>query len=314
MSAHLTRRGFLAGIGGGAVLAAVAPAVAAAQQGGDDALLNLALALEHLQAAFYSEAARLGTLAHRGARAAEEIGAVERAHVAALTGALGAAALAPPLFDFGRATTDDRAFARTAVAIEDLSAATHLALLPRIASPQRRGLLASIHTVDAGHAAFLRLGAGVLPVTAALDDPLDPAEAVRMLLRGGQARPRPGAAAGDPWAAAAGGGAGPLAAFPLGRRPVIANPPAPAPVAPLTPAPGGGGMSPWIPWLATTGGLSALVVGAIVLHARRTARRVTIVGPDEGPVVSQQAATPRSVTAEDPAAARPHVGRTRERV
>ena len=317
MSARLTRRGFLAGLGAGAALVAGVPSGAAAATT-DDELLNLALALEHLQAAFYSEAQRLGALAHRGARAAEEIGAVERAHVAALTSALGTSAQAPPLFAFGRATSDDRLFARTAVAIEDLSAAVQLALLARLGSPQRRALLASLHTVDAGHAAYLRLAAGVAPVTAALDDPADPAEAARVLLRGGHVRPRAGAAAGDPWAAAPGEGPGLLTAFPLGRRPVVLTPPSPPPVAPLAEAPGdGGGVSPWIPWLATTGGLSALVVGAIGLHARRASRRVTIVGPDEGPVVSQQAAAPREVAAEDPAAqtaAMPHADAVRERV
>lgn len=316
MSAHLSRRGFLAGLGAGAALAAGLPAGAAAATA-DDALLNLALALEHLQAAFYSEAERLGALAHRGAQAAEDMGAVERAHVAALTAALGTAAQAPPLFAFGGATSDDRLFARTAVAIEDLSAAVQLALLPRLGSPERRALLASLHTVDAGHAAYLRLAAGHAPVTAALDDPVNPAEAVRVLLRGGHVRPRPGAASDDPWAASPGEGPGLLAAFPLGRRPVVLSPPSPTPVAPLVEAPeGGGGMSPWIPWLATTGGLSAIVIGAIGVHARRAARRVTVVGPDEGPVVSQQAATPQEVAAEDPAAqtaAMPHAGAARER-
>src|SRR5680860_290122 len=159
---ELTRRGFVAGLGAGAQEV----------PRDDDALLNLALALEHLQAAFYSEAEARGALGEAGLRAARALGGVERAHVAALTEALGAGAQPPPHFDFGGATRDDQSFVRTAVALEDLAAATHQHLLPLLAAPGRRALLAAVRTVDAGGQAQ----PGGVPVAGGLDDPVDPAK------------------------------------------------------------------------------------------------------------------------------------------
>lgn len=299
MTRRLTRRGFVAaGLGAAGLALGAGRAGAAVAPGDDDALLNLALALEHMQAALYSAAERRGALGAPAAEAARVLGGVERAHVGALTEALGASALLPPFFDFGTALSEDGEFTRTAVAFEDLSAAVHQHLLPLIADPGRRALLASIATVDAGHAAWLRLSTGVVPVAAALDDPVDPAEAVRLLVAGGFATPRPGAPAGDPWSAEAGDGPALLTAFPLGRRPPAAVSSAPGP--PVEPETDGHDR-PWLPWIATTGTLSALVIGGLGLRARANARRVTVVGPDEGPRVSQQAGTPPPVLAEEPA-------------
>ena len=312
---QLTRRGFVAGLGAGA-LAAAGAGRAGAQEvpRDDDGLLNLALALEHLQAAFYSEAETRGALGETGLRAARALGGVERAHVAALTEALGAGAQPPPHFDFGGATRDDQSFVRTAVALEDLAAATQQHLLPLLATPGRRALLAAIRTVDAGHAAWLRLSTGVVPVAGGLDDPVNPAEAVRLLVRGGYALPRPGAGPGGPWAVDAGDGPDLLTAFPLGRRPPAAVSHAPG-AGVEEPAPEAG--PPWLPWIAVTGTLSTLVVGGIGLRARAAARRVTVVGPDEGPRVSQPAGTPDGVAQETAAAQTAGVhpaGAARERV
>lgn len=299
MSAALTRGGFIAAAAA-AVLASTTRGRAADPVPADDvALLNLALAMEHLQAALYSEAERAGALGALQAESARVLGGVERAHVAALTEALGADALTPPLFDVGAAVLDDQRFARTAVAVEDLAAATHQHVLPLIASPEHRALLASIHTVDAGHAAWVRLSTGVMPVAAALDEPVDPAEAIGLLRRAGIASPRPGAAADDPWSAAPGEGPALLTAFPLGHRPPAAVSSASGP--PIAEEPHDEGR-PWLPWIATTGTLSALVVTGIGLRARAMARRVTIVGPDEGPRVSQQARPPGGVVDDDRAA------------
>jgi hypothetical protein len=59
----------------------------------------------------------------------------------------------------------------------------------------------------------------------------------------------------------------------------------------------------WGLWVATTAGISAIVLGGLGLRARRDADpRVTVVGPDEGPVVVQRAAAPAGVAAEPGAA------------
>ena len=311
MTARLTRRAFVGALGAGAAALALATP-AAGEQGGDEVILNHALALEHLQAALYTRAARAPALGPTVARMAGAMGGVERAHVAALTEALGDAALAPPLFDLSAALAGERAFIRHAVAIEDLAAAVHLHHLPRLADPALRALLASIHTVDAGHAAWIRLLAGVAPVTEALDRPVDPDEATRLLIGSGLVAPRPGTADGS-WAGD--GRAGLLAAFPLGRRPatdpvaVAPRPPAGAPAA--VPA---GESHRWGLWIGTTAGISAVVLGGLGLRARRgPAPRVTVVGPDEGPAVVQRAAAPAGVAAEPGAAQTAGVPRTESR-
>jgi hypothetical protein len=296
VTTQLTRRAFVGALGAGAAALAVGPtAHAATDPAGDAAILNHALALEHLQAALYTRAARVPALGPTVARMTEAMGGVERAHVAALTEALGDAALAPPLFDVTAATADEKAFIAHAVAVEDLVAATHLHHLPRLTDPALRDLLASIHTVDAGHAAWIRLLAGVTPVTEAIDRPVDASEATRLLIGSGLVRPRPGSAPGGEWSAE--GRPGLLAAFPLGRRPAT-DPVSTAP----RPRPGTPAAVPeaedrrWGLWVATTAGISAIVLGGLGLRARRdTGPRVTVVGPDEGPVVVQHAGAPGGV-------------------
>lgn len=284
MTMRCTRRSVIAAAGlaitGGISRRAMAAEV------DDIAMLNHALALEHLQAALYTTAERLGAPGHIGARVASALGGVERAHVAALTEALGPRALPPPLFDLRAAMVDDASFIAHAVAIEDLAAGVHLHHVPRLNSAEHRGLLASIHTVDAGHAAWIRLLAGVTPVVDGLDEPVSATESARTLLASGLARPRPGTASDSPWAAMSFGAAALLAAFPLAPR-AIATPGS------RTGDRDGGGGSPWVAQIATTAVVSALVAGGLGLRARQnSARRMTIVGPEEGPTVLQRATTP----------------------
>ena len=88
----LCRSGFLerAAIGSAGLIAALAwPAGARGASRGDVAILNYALTLEELQAAFYTEAERNKALGARAAEAVHVVGAVERAHVQALRKVLG---------------------------------------------------------------------------------------------------------------------------------------------------------------------------------------------------------------------------------
>jgi Ferritin-like domain len=179
-----TRKDFLlATLGGGAALAALTLAEPArAQSKSDIAILNYALTLEYLQAAFYTEAERRNALRTRLARQTTRVlGAVERAHVSALKQALGAGAVKRPSFDFRGTTEDEVAFIKTAVAFEDLGTAAYKGQAHRLESPQLLAAAVSIHSVEARHAAWIRYLAGAPPATSALDEPKSMQETQRLV-------------------------------------------------------------------------------------------------------------------------------------
>jgi rubrerythrin len=173
-----TRAGFLrlAASAGAAVTVVFGarPAVASADalSAHDTAILNFALALEYLQAAFYTEAERIGALHGALAQQAQIVGMHERAHVKAFKALLGTAAIKEPSFNFRGVTGNPSAFRSTAVAFEDLAVAAYKQQAPLI---QSRSVLAgaiAIHSVEARHAAWIRRLAGFLPAAKPFDDPL----------------------------------------------------------------------------------------------------------------------------------------------
>ncbi len=166
------RRFLLAVTAGAAGLTALASAPAArAASKNDVAILNYALTLEELQAAFYSEAERGKALSGQTAVAARTLGAVERAHVGALRKVLGRSAVAKPFFDFQGTTENQDVFLKTAVAFEDLAVAAYKGQAPLIDAPEVLAAAISIHSVEARHAAWIRFLVGAPPVIAALDEP-----------------------------------------------------------------------------------------------------------------------------------------------
>ena len=168
-----TRAAFIgkAVVGGASLLGAVAfPSAGEAAAASDVAILNYALTLEYLQAAFYTETERLGAVGGDLKRVPRQLGAVERAHVSALKAALGRAAVKRPAFNFGGVTEDRSKFLKTAVAFEDLAAAAYKAQAARIKSPALLAAAVSIHSVEARHAAWMRFLAGVIPAAAAFDE------------------------------------------------------------------------------------------------------------------------------------------------
>jgi Ferritin-like domain len=176
-----TRRAFLAraGLGAGAALAVgLGLAESARGQGnGDVGIINFALTLEYVQAGFYTDAERIGALSGVAARAAAQIGSVERAHVEALKAALGSKAVARPTFDFQGTTANGDAFLRTAVAFEDLGTAAYKGQLTELQSKDFLAAALSIHSVEARHAAWIRYLAAKPPAANAFDEPVSRARA-----------------------------------------------------------------------------------------------------------------------------------------
>ena len=170
----LTRAGFIVAAGAATAAAFGARAGSAHAQGlpaSDRDVLNYALVLEYLQAAFYTEAERAKGLSGKPQRAAQVVGAVERAHVKAFRDLLGKQAVGKPHFDFQGVTERNEPFLKTAVAFEDLAVAAYKGQARLIRS---RAVLTSalgIHTVEARHAAWMRYLNGNTPAVAAFDLP-----------------------------------------------------------------------------------------------------------------------------------------------
>ncbi len=185
-AARDTRAGFLAKaglLGGGAfagtaLLGAAAPA-AQAQSRSDVAILNFALTLEYLEAAFYREAVAMGALEGELEVFARVVGAHERAHVRALRQVLGRRAIARPRFNFRGTTEDAERFTETAIALEEIGVAAYKGQAPRIRSDAILAAALSVHSVEARHAAWIRDIAGVNPAPRGLDRPLTRTQTLR---------------------------------------------------------------------------------------------------------------------------------------
>jgi hypothetical protein len=174
--AGMSRAAFLSAALGGAlgVLGGsleTAGAQASKLPSNDIFILNYALVLEYLQAAFYTEAERMGALRGKTARAAEVVGSVERAHVQAIKGVLGRKAVKQPAFDFQGTTEDRKAFLKTAVAFEDLAVAAYKGQATLLKSKSALASALAIHSVEARHAAWMRYLFGINPARSAFDEP-----------------------------------------------------------------------------------------------------------------------------------------------
>jgi Ferritin-like domain len=162
--ARATRGGLLrqAGMvaGGLGVAAALVPGLAAARQGGskreDIKILNFALTLEYLEAAFYAEAVGRGIYSGSVLNFARVVAAHEATHVATLKGVLGSKAVASPKFDFKGTTAKWKTFLRTAKVLEDTGVAAYQGQAPRIHQNAVLGPAAAILAVEARHAAWVR--------------------------------------------------------------------------------------------------------------------------------------------------------------
>jgi hypothetical protein len=173
-----TRGAFLqrAGIGlgavlGGGALLGVLPELAMAKASSDTDILNFALTLEYLEAAFYAEAVSKGALNGETKVFAKVVAGHEAAHVTTLKGALGTHAVAKPKFDFKGTTADQAKFEATAEVLEYTGVSAYLGQVGNITSKKVLGAAGAILPVEAWHAAWIadirRHGAKPYPAPAA---------------------------------------------------------------------------------------------------------------------------------------------------
>ena len=181
----LSRTALLAGgavAAGGALAGALGEQSAAAPSPAlDRRVLSYFLELEYVQEAFYREAEERGRLKGELREYARVAGRDERAHVALLKRMLGGRAERRPRFEFGRLTTNARAFRTAAVKLEELVTRAYIG---QGANLTRRHIsnAARIASVDARHAAWIHDIAGQHPAPRAAD-PGEKPERVRRALR-----------------------------------------------------------------------------------------------------------------------------------
>jgi hypothetical protein len=154
----------------GAVLAAGVPrlGLSGTSQARDVEVLNYALVLEELTAAFYGRAIAGGALKGELAEFAAVAAAHEREHVKAIRQALGNKAKPAPRFAFGKAVTSPDRFAQTALALEELAVAAYNGQVANVSKPVLQAA-AGIVSVDARHAAWIRAIRGRPPASQATD-------------------------------------------------------------------------------------------------------------------------------------------------
>jgi rubrerythrin len=172
--AQMLRRAIMCGgaLAGGAALWGLPQLTAAASKEQDARVLNLVLAVEYTEAAFYQEALKRGGLEGKLQAFARIVVDHEKAHVAFLKQALGGAADPEPQHDFGDKTKDSEAFAAAAVKLEDLAVATYNAQAVNLTSGSLKAA-ARIVSVEGRHAAWIRSIVGDVPATEATDPSVD---------------------------------------------------------------------------------------------------------------------------------------------
>ena len=180
-SAHrinqLNRKGFLRGAGalvGGGIAYGMLPGSAfGATPKGDVAILNYALTLEYLEAAFYKEANDKGALSGAMQRFSTLVQQHEDAHVAALKKALGSAAVKKPSFDFKGTTASPDTFSATSIVLEDTGVKAYQNEAGNIKTKAILQAALSIHPVEARHASWIRNIVGMPPAPDAFNPAAD---------------------------------------------------------------------------------------------------------------------------------------------
>ena len=183
-----TRLGFLKKAGlaggtlmsGGAILSALAPSAFAGQSGlsgygpsqhhhyygrppasfgpGDVGILNFALTLEYLEAAFYKGASEAGlALNNQGKAFLNRVTFDEMEHVAFLKAALGSKAVTEPAFNFMGTNKSADLFLKTSFTLENTGVHAYLGQVANIVSPKYLTAAGSIVTIEGRHAGVVGL-------------------------------------------------------------------------------------------------------------------------------------------------------------
>jgi Ferritin-like domain len=153
-------------VGGGAVLSALAPSALGAGGGrppasfgkGDVGILNYALTLEYLEAAFYNGASAANLpLSPQASAFLKVVTKDENAHVKFLKSALGSRAAKEPKFDFKGTNTDAAMFMTTAQVLENTGVHAYSGQALNIKAPAYVKAALSILTIEARHASVIGL-------------------------------------------------------------------------------------------------------------------------------------------------------------
>ena len=146
----------------------------------DIAVLNYALTLEHLEAAFYRDGTEMFTFGTDPFNNSinDMVAAIrehEMEHVTTLTDVitqLGGTPVSEATYDFG--FTDANAFLVSAASIENLGVSAYDGAGMYIADPGLLTAAGSIVAVEARHAAYLNLITGLEPFPSAYETPMSP--------------------------------------------------------------------------------------------------------------------------------------------
>lgn len=133
---------------------------------GDIGILNYALTLEYLEAAFYADVVKSGLFKGAELKAIEKFGIEESEHVDALTAAvkqLGGKPAPEPKTEFP--LENAKSVVELAGTVENLGAAAYLGQAANIQSPEVLASALAIHSVEGRHAATLNtmLGKSITP-------------------------------------------------------------------------------------------------------------------------------------------------------
>ncbi len=131
---------------------------------GDLGIVNYALTLEYLEAAFYDEVAKSGLFKGPELALIKQIGEAEQQHVDALTATskqLGGPVAKEPKAQFP--LDDAKSVLDLAATVENLGAAAYLGQAANIEDPEILAAALSIHSVEGRHAAVLNVLTGAEP-------------------------------------------------------------------------------------------------------------------------------------------------------
>ena len=144
------------GTTGAAGAAGVDPVIEDMFGKGDLGIVNYALTLEYLEAAFYADVVKSGLFKGADLALIKEIGSNEEEHVSALTAAAKQLGGEPAKAPETKFPLDDAASVLDlAATVENLGAAAYLGQAAAIESPEILAAALSIHTVEGRHAAAL---------------------------------------------------------------------------------------------------------------------------------------------------------------